>query len=439
MKTNIIGNRSLKYPLWMVGIGLLAVIGLATIVYGFVAGHEETFNTSTGVPWGILISTYLFFVLPASGLCLLSSLGHVFGMERFEPFGKRAVLLALVMLMSGFLVIASDLERPWRMAIYVLITPNPTSAIWWMGTLYGIYFMVLSVEFVLLNRTAALQKLLATPEEMNIVERLLTVGGRKNPAGAMLQSKNISRVFGITALCLAISALSTLGGVFGLLGSRALWHGPMLPVYFVLSALVGGTAVLILATTVTEWARGRAMTAEMKEAIAGMGKMLLVVLGIFMLFTVWMLLTSQYGRIPDDYASVMVLLNGKLSVSFWVLEVVVGILAPVALLFYAKSQNMRVLALAAAMVIVGMFAARYDFVVAGQLVPVIGKAGLWNYVPSPTEIMTVVAAFAMMMFLYSLGDRVLPLVEPEAIGETVSPEPAVDTSPAALIHQPVRN
>ena len=40
-----------------------------------------------------------------------------------------------------------EIENPWRMAIWNVISPNPTSNIWWMGTLYG-----MAVGLILLAR-----------------------------------------------------------------------------------------------------------------------------------------------------------------------------------------------------------------------------------------------------------------------------------------------
>ncbi|MGQ9812874.1 MAG: hypothetical protein ACUVQ2_05695 [Dissulfurimicrobium sp.] len=45
-------------------------------------------------------------------------MGYVFGIESFVPIAKRSVFLAIVTIVSGFLVIAFEIENPWRMAIY---------------------------------------------------------------------------------------------------------------------------------------------------------------------------------------------------------------------------------------------------------------------------------------------------------------------------------
>ena len=62
----------------------------------------------------MLIATYVFFAVSSTGLCLVSSLGHIFGFKVFEPIAKKAVFLAFVMLLVGFAVIGTELESPMR-------------------------------------------------------------------------------------------------------------------------------------------------------------------------------------------------------------------------------------------------------------------------------------------------------------------------------------
>ena len=89
-----------------------------------------------------VLAAYVFFVVTSTGLCLVSSIGHVFGFEAFKPIAKRSVFLAIATIVAGFLVIFFEIENPWRMAIYNVISPNLSSNIWWMGTLYGADLMV---------------------------------------------------------------------------------------------------------------------------------------------------------------------------------------------------------------------------------------------------------------------------------------------------------
>jgi molybdopterin-containing oxidoreductase family membrane subunit len=427
-----------RFYVWVALLAGVTTVGLAAIVMGFIQGHEVSFNTTTGVPWGILISSYLFFVLPASGLCLLSALGHVGGVERFKPLSRRAVLLAIALLLAGFLVIASDLERPWLIALYIILTPNPTSPMWWMGTLYAVYFIVLLAEFFLLCRTEAIERLRTSTGKTSLVWRLLALGAQPDLERAHNRSHAASRIAGTMAAVLAVAALSTLGAVFGFTGSRSLWYGPLIPLYFILSALLAGSAILCLASILSGKPGGIPAPRGAPQAIRSLGRLLLVLLGAFFLFTFLNLLTAQYGRIPEEYDSVMVLIRGPLAASFWVGEVVVGLLVPMAILALTRARATWGLVAAPALVVVGMFFARYNFVVAGQLVPLIGREELWEYAPGAVEILTIVGAAALSLLLYSIGNRVLPLddavvptveTEEEAAPQVprTAPEPARDS------------
>lgn len=239
----------------------------------------------------------------------------------------------------------------------------------------------------------------------------------------------MAKLTGAGGIILAIAALSTLGAVFGFTGSRSLWYGPMLPVYFVLSAFLAGGAVLALATVITYRVKGREALYNVKEVVVSLGRLLVLFLGIYLLFTVWNLLTAQYGRVPEEYESVMVLISGPLAVPFWVGEIFLGLLVPVFILVYTRAQSVWGVAVASLLVMVGMFATRYDFIVAGQLVPLVGRETLWQYAPSLIEILIVLGAFSLCLFLYSLGNRLFPLEDVVTVfrltEETESPEAAL--------------
>ena len=130
---------------------------------------------------------------------------------------------------------------------------------------------------------------------------------------------------------------------------------------------------------------------------------------VFKFFTIWKLITAQYGHIPEECESVMLLINGPLSAPFWVGEILFGILVPMIILVYTRAQRFSAVTAAALLVIVGMFVARYDFAVAGQLVPIVGRDGLWQYTPSVIETPSTLGALSLSLLLYSLGRRLFPL------------------------------
>ncbi len=177
--------------------GMLLMAAVAAGLHAHYIGTMHAYGASREVPWGILISTYVFFVVTSTGLCLVSSIGHVFGVKDFMPIAKRAVFLSIMTIMAGFFVIAFEIENPFRMAIYNVISPNLTSNIWWMGTLYGAYMVFMAVEyaFLVMNKPAIATKV------------------------------------GFMGVVAGIAAHSNLGAVFGMLHGREFWYGPYMPAY----------------------------------------------------------------------------------------------------------------------------------------------------------------------------------------------------------------
>lgn len=190
---------------------ILTAIGAVGAVMLLWQGHHAM-GTSHQFPWGIFISTYVFFALIGSGICLVSSLGSVFCMQPFTGIVKRSVVLAIITLMAAFIIMGLETPQPLHM-IYMLFSPNLTAGIFWMGSLYGIYLVFLTGEFW----------------------HMIIKGNQKK-----------AHLFGILAFGTALAASSNLGAVFGFIHARPFWEGAYMPVYFVLTALLSGSAALII-------------------------------------------------------------------------------------------------------------------------------------------------------------------------------------------------
>ena len=125
--------------------GALITIGLVGALTLLFKGHG-IMGTTHQFPWGIMISAYVFFALIGSGLCLVSSLGCFLAIEPFTSLVRRSVVLALITLSAAFLIMGLETPQPFNM-IYMLFSPNFSAAIFWMGSLYGVYLVFLTSEF----------------------------------------------------------------------------------------------------------------------------------------------------------------------------------------------------------------------------------------------------------------------------------------------------
>ncbi len=370
-------RRSTTLTLTMALLALLAVAGIVAGIHSLVAGHEHTFGVSRGVPWGILIATYVFFVVISTGLCIVSSIGHVFGFKEFMPIAKRAVFLSIVNISTGFLVIAFEIESSWRMVVGNVVGANLTSNIWWMGTLYGFYLVLMVVEFVMLQK------------------------GRHGLASAC----------GLAVLLTGIAANSNLGAVFGLLNGQWFWQGPYMPIYFVTSAATSGAVAIIFYTVLAYKVNGWQMSEAMKQSLGSVARLAVLMLAIIVFFTFWRTVAGVTGSAPGRHEALLALLNGPYRFNFWAGEVLLGLVLPLVLLLATRGRNINVLFVATLIAMVGMFFMRYDLVILGQLVPPYHGMGLvdypefYSYSPTLHEQLVVVGGAAFCGLFFLLGER----------------------------------
>ncbi len=354
---------------------ILTGIGLGTGLYAFIVGHHHVYAVTREVPWGILISTYAFFAITSTGLCLLAAIGHAFGGTPIAPLGNRAVYLSIVTIMSAFAVIGLELASPWRMLIYNVISPNLTSNIWWMGTLYGLAVGCMFIEFfsILIGRFGI----------------ALAIGA----LGALAE----------------VGANTNLGAVFATLSARPFWYGAQLPVYFLCSAVMSGAAAIILFTHLSYSLRRETPDADTTRGLQSAGKILALTIFLLAIATAWRFISFFTGGTDLGLIAVSHLLNGPLATNFWLFEIGIGMVFPLILLIATQIKNVPAMSAASLMALVGGFFQRYDLVVAGQQVPVYygwdNLPSYLGYAPSAGEFLVVLGGLALTMTGFLLGER----------------------------------
>ena len=398
-----VGAMSWPLRLWLLALMGLMGIGAVGALLAIPAG-DEVFGTTPTVEWGLLIAAYVLFVVTTSGLCLVSSLGTVFGIEAFAPVARRAVVMAALCLMAGFGIIALDLHWPLRLLFGVVLSPSPLSPMWWMGTVYGIYLVFLIIELV----------------------------------GMFGGWHRIARLGGSLALVTAIVAPSTLGAVFGVLVVRPAWHGPFMPAYLLATAVLSGAAMLALLYALVARFSLRGHGPASERALTAIGRLLAAAVGAGIFLTAWQMIVGLYGGEPGSSEAAQAQLTGPLALQWWVVRVIIGLLIPFVLLVVPRLRTRAGIGIAGALVLVGLVADRSGFVMAGQIAPATSASGVvsdpWAvYTPSLVEVSIVVGAAALVAFLYTLAERYLDLTEPVAehpAGSVAGSEVAPARAPA---------
>jgi molybdopterin-containing oxidoreductase family membrane subunit len=373
------GNKSL-YSIWLGVLGVALLAGAIAGVFIFIQGHV-LFNANDVLIWTLPLGVYIFLALSSSGLTLLSALPLVFGIKKYEPFAKRLVFLAIATLCGGFVSIGLELGSIFHM-IYIMLSPNLSSPIWWMGAIYSAELAVLALKFW------------------------------KMHTGDYHSS--LSKLLGTASFVLALIAPLMIGSVFGLTESRATYFGPVMSIYCLLMAVLSGTALFILYSMVVGRYTGPASGGGESKAMYDDFTMILTyAAGIVVAFTLLKIAIESSTTIPAFlvYHKFEHLFG---SIGVFGTEVILGLFLPFVLLLVPSvrgSAGGRIFA--SALVFAGSLARHMEILLAGQSHPVGPKAEQFpqyvQYVPSVWELLVLVFALAVMLLLYTLGERYLKL------------------------------
>ncbi len=361
---------------------IMVIISFYGMIHVLFYGQEASYGVSRDLPWGLLIITYTTMVVSSTGLCLISSMGHVWGFKNFEQIGKRAVWLAISTLMGGFFAIFWDLGAPFNLhALRLLLyyfPPKFSSPIWGMATFYSLYLLFIAVEFV----------------------SLLT------------KKWKFAMIFGLLAFLAGVAAHSNLGWLYGTNIARPEWRGPFFPIDFILSALLSGTALIV-------WLHffGGNMKKDEKSMrlMKNLGRLMALFIGAMVFFEIWKTISGLSGHIPIEYESTIALISGPLSFNFWFFEIIIGYLLPFILLFATRFDSPKIIFLASILVVIGIFFNKYDIVISGQIVPVLAAyyhhVSYIRYLPSLSELSIFVGALGVASIIYFIGEKLFYLGE----------------------------
>ena len=406
MKANFvtIEGKSRSYKVLVAILAVLAFAGFVGFAIAYVEGHQM-YGGSNVIPWGMPIVLTIYLIGLSAGSLILSSLTYVFGREEYRPIARMAVFLAIVLIFGAMLSIAIDLGRPekfWRLFMFFYLN-NMTSMFAINGILYGGYF---GISLVYL--------------------------------GSILANKpKFTRTMGMIAVGWAVLVHMGTGAIFGFIAARECWVSPVKPFEFLACALTSGVAFLIVMVIITLKFSGRDIK---KEMITSLGNFLLIFIITLFLLIFMDKLTHFYH--PAREAAEF-LLAGPYSWMFWGLQEGVGAFIPLAILLHPKlRKTIRGVALAAVLVVIGIFFERYYLVIPCAAYPMQYYPGtiegVWGAVASfpltPCEMVLSVGMFALLGLLFVMGLKYLELLPAKESTEVSAPEkaPASEETPAQL-------
>ncbi|SER94560.1 NrfD/PsrC family molybdoenzyme membrane anchor subunit [Salisediminibacterium halotolerans] len=403
-----------RYKRWISALIISMVIGGAAIGYRVIEGLSVT-NLSSFVPWGAWVALYIFFVGLSAGAFLLSTLIFVFGMEQYEKVGRYALFTALICMVVALTFILLDLGRMDR-AFNAMTYWNVLSVLSWEVRFYLIYMVLLSVELWFAMRTDLIRMAKTTGGLKGKLADILRLGSEDLSERSEKKDHRWMKILGMIGIPIAIIGVhGGTGTLFAAVAAQPYWNSPLFPVIFVVSALVSGTALLIAMYAVQRKAANKSVDLQL---IKGLTMLMIFFLVIDLGLEFYEFLVAGLSMKPEKIEILSVMFTSSMSWSFWGIQIFLGAVVPIFLVFNRRTRDsVKWLTAASVLVVIGIIGVRFNIVVPTQVVQSMSPLPHAEYAPNWVEWFSALGVVSMGLLLYSIGVKLLPL---ETTNEEVS-------------------
>ncbi|MDP2730402.1 MAG: NrfD/PsrC family molybdoenzyme membrane anchor subunit [Dehalococcoidales bacterium] len=411
---------TIKYLLTLAISGALLIWFFAAwawqLRYGLVVTGLGDWGTTGGVPWGIYIGSFIWWVGISHGGILISASVRLFKVRVFYPIARIAELLTIGGLSIAGLFIIVDLGRPDRVVTSVLfnyITTFQTSPLVWDVTVITLYF-ILTATYLLLTLRHDIYKLRdRLPPYLSPLYWALTQGYSPD------EDAKVSRMAWWLALTVFVLAPFLLhGGVipwlFQLIASMPGWFSTIQAPTFLSIALTSAfgsvTVVSYILRRVFGWEEFLT-----DKVFAKLGTVLAIVSFFFLWFELQQIITGSFAPPVGLLEATEAKMENPL---FWTIIGLVG-----ASIIYLGAQtiwpalfNVKLVVAAAALPVIATLFEKTLFIVEGLAHPEfsIYKGVPGHYVPTWVEYSSVIGSVAIFVLFFTVVSKIIPMIEAES-------------------------
>ncbi|NOX09740.1 MAG: polysulfide reductase NrfD [Gammaproteobacteria bacterium] len=362
-------------------------------------GHWVT-GMNNQIAWGLPHVFAVFLIVAASGALNIASIGSVFGKKEYKPLAPLSGLLAICLLIGGLTVLVLDLGRPDRL-IVAMTTYNFKSIFAWNIILYNGFLVVVGAYlWTMMDKSMA----------------------------------KYNKIAGFSAFAWRLTLTTGTGSIFGFLVARQGYDAAIMAPMFIVMSFAYGKAIFLLVLMTSSHYTGRPLGDAMISRIKNL-------MGIFvaaaLFFVVTFHLTNLYATEHHGYEAFILRDGGIYTQLFWIGQVLIGGLIPLAILFHpclGKSRPM--IATASVMIILGGLVQMYVTIIGGQAFPLVLFPGMEvsssffdgvinSYSPSLPEFILGIGGIAVAMIAVALAVKILDFLPEDLSDEVADPQHVV--------------
>ena len=329
-------------------------------------------NEATAHPlWGFLIVLYPYITGLVAGAFIMASLVRVFNVKALEPVYRLSMLTSLAFLLCATLPLLFHLGHPER-CYEIMMTPHLTSPMAIFGFVYAWYLMaVLLLELWFDYRQDLVEWSRTTPGFKGIVYRAFTVGVTDESPQAVALDLKMGRILSVVGIPSAFLLHGYVGFIFGSVKANPWWGNSIMPIIFILSAIVSGIALCVFNYMVLTWIRRHTVDMRCLDTMA-MFLFYALVVDAAVEGLDWI---HRVYAAEEGFQVLQVMIREKLFYTLNLGQATIGTLLPLLLLGSLQLVRKRVPELvrrrmifgSAAMILVGVLAMRWNVVIGGQL------------------------------------------------------------------------
>jgi len=337
------------------------------------------YPNETVIPWTVLIVVYPYITGLVAGAFTVSSMYHVFGMQRFKPVARFALLTSLCFMIFVPTPLLLHLGHPER-ALNNVLTPHLTSAMAVFGDIAGFYVLLLMLETWFVFRSHIVQQAQQRKGLSGWFYRVLTLGSNDLSEKAMRYDHKWIFALAVIGIPAAHGLHGYVGFIFGSLKSREWWSSDLMPFAFLFSAIISGVALLIVLYVAS--CKLRRIPVDL-PCLKGMGYTLWGFAMVTIVFE-WLEFASLIYKGREGIDMIIEYVTGPLVIPYFVIQFAIGAVTPILLLAYLfwRGTTGRALVvgitLSASLVLLSVLMMRWNVVIGGQEIAKTGK-GLVTY------------------------------------------------------------
>ncbi|WP_206812957.1 NrfD/PsrC family molybdoenzyme membrane anchor subunit [Paradesulfitobacterium ferrireducens] len=396
---------------------ILTGVGFWALGVRFMDGMSVTHLTSY-FSWGLWVVFYIFFIGLSAGSFLLSTMIYVFRMHALERVGRLSLLSALFSLIAGLMFVLIDLGHPERFW-HTLVYRNMSSVLEWEIHFYLLYILLVLGELWLVMRDDLSAMATNDTGIRGTLGKILSLGYRTAPTqeGQAKQAHTVERwvkILGIIGIPMALGVHGGTGSIFAVQIAKPYWNSSIVPIIFIVSALVSGSAlVTFLYSFFGE------KDAEKPNVLASLSNLLIMFIGIDLILVFAEFLIGLYSGIPQDMQSLKAVVAGQYGPIFWIGQIGLAALLPIVLISLSHKNGSDLMkGLAGLSTVIGIIAVRINLILPAYVspqIPSLEKAYVdsrlvYSYFPSSIEILTSIGIIALVVLLFSVAWELLPVV-----------------------------